>query len=83
MPELVRLIIYGRKDCHLCFDMIAVLHELQTRLCFRIELVDVDSSAELAAQYGERVPVLVVEEEEICHFHLDPIALDAYFAKIR
>ena len=82
MPEAVRLIVYGRKDCHLCFDMIAALNELQTRICFRVELVDVDSNAELAAQYGERVPVLIAGGEEICHFHLDPIVLDAYFAKI-
>jgi hypothetical protein len=83
MPDSVRLIIYGRKDCHLCFDMIAALNELQTRFCFRVELVDVDSNVELLAQFGERVPVLIAGGEEICHFHLDPIALDAYFAKIR
>jgi len=83
MPDSVRLIIYGRKDCHLCFDMIAALNELQTRFCFRAELVDVDSNVELLAQFGERVPVLIAGGEEICHFHLDPIALDAYFAKIR
>ncbi len=83
MPDSVRLIIYGRKDCHLCFDMIAALNELQTQFCFRVELVDVDSNVELLAQFGERVPVLIAGGEEICHFHLDPIALDAYFAKIR
>ncbi len=83
MPDSVRLVIYGRKDCHLCFDMIAALNELQTRFCFRVELVDVDSNVDLLAQYGERVPVLIAGGEEICHFHLDPIALDAYFAKIR
>ena len=83
MPEAVRLIVYSRKDCHLCFDMIAALNELQTRFCFRVELVDVDSNVDLLAQYGERVPVLIAGGEEICHFHLDPFALDAYFAKIR
>ncbi len=83
MPDSVRLVIYSRKDCHLCFDMIAALNELQTRFCFRVELVDVDSNVDLLAQYGERVPVLIAGGEEICHFHLDPFALDAYFAKIR
>ncbi len=83
MPDSVRLIVYGRKDCHLCFDMIAALNELQTRFYFRVELVDVDSNVELLTQFGERVPVLIAGGEEICHFHLDPIALDAYFAKIR
>lgn len=60
-----------------------MLHELQTQLPFRVEVVDVDSNTELATRYGERVPVLVADEEEICHYHLDQIALDAYFARIR
>jgi len=63
--------------------MVAALKELQAQYCFHVKLVDVDSDAELLAQYGERIPVLIADEEEICHFHLDPIALDAYFAKIR
>lgn len=79
----VRLIIYGRKECHLCFDMITALNKLQTQFCFQVEWVDVDSNTELLAKFGERVPVLVAGGEEICHFHLDPSALDAYFDKIR
>jgi len=83
MPEPVRLTLYVREDCHLCFDMISALNKLQVTLCFHTELVDVDSNATLLAQYGEIVPVLIGGNEEICHYHLDPIALDAYFAKIR
>ena len=63
--------------------MISDLNKLQARLCFCIKLVDVDSNVSLVEKYGEFVPVLMGENEEICHFHLDPKALDAYFAKIR
>lgn len=45
--------------------------------------MDIDNDTELTARYGVRIPVLVVDGEEICHYHLDPIALDAYFARIR
>ncbi len=83
MPESVELILYVRKDCHLCSDMISDLNKLQARLCFCIKLVDVDSNVSLVEKYGEFVPILMGENEEICHFHLDPKALDAYFAKIR
>ncbi len=84
IPEsAVRLIVYGRKECHLCLDMMSVLNELQARYFFQVELVDVDSDSELLAKYGERVPVLIAGGEEICHFHLDSSALDAYFEKIR
>jgi len=83
MSESVELILYVRKDCHLCSDMISDLNKLQVKLCFGFELVDVDSNVNLVEKYGEFVPVLTGENEEICHFHLDPKALDAYFAKIR
>jgi thiol-disulfide isomerase/thioredoxin len=83
MPGPVVLIVYGREHCHLCQDMVARLHELQTKSPFRLEVIDVDSDATLAARYGEWIPVLVANGEEICHYHLDPIALDAYFARIR
>ncbi len=83
MASPVTLIVYGREECHLCQDMIASLHELQGRLHFQIELVDIDTDTELTARYGVRIPVLVADGEEICHYHLDPIALDAYFARIR
>ncbi len=78
-----RLVVYGRVDCHLCQDMIAALREWQARLCFHLEMVDVDSDEGLKSRYGERVPVLVAGDEEVCHYYLDPVALDAYFAKIR
>lgn len=83
IPESAVLVVYGRECCHLCEDMIAMLYKLQVQTPFRIEVKDVDSDVELATRYGERIPVLVADGEEICHYHLDHAALDAYFAKIR
>ena len=82
-PEPATLVVYSREHCHLCHNMIAALQVLQTRLSFRLEVMDVDSDDELRLRYGERVPVLLAGGEEICHYHLDRVALDAYFAKIR
>lgn len=66
--------------------MIAALRELQARLSFRleieIEIVDVDGNADLKSRYGERVPVLVAGGQEICHYHLDPVALARVFPQI-
>ena len=83
MRESAELILYVRKDCHLCSEMVSDLNKLQAKLCFYLELVDVDSSLNLVEKHGEFVPVLMGKNEEICHFHLDPKALDAYLAKIR
>ena len=83
MRESAELILYVRKDCHLCSEMVSDLNKLQAKLCFYLEVVVVDSSLSLVEKHCEFVPVLMGKNEEICHFHLDPKALDAYLAKIR
>jgi len=67
----VRLTLYGRPDCHLCHDMATVLDELGGELGFAYDVVDVDSDPELAARYGQLIPVLTLGEETLCHFFLD------------
>ena len=85
MSEMVEasLTVYGREDCHLCHDMIAALMAFQPEYRFALEVVDVDEDETLERQYGHLVPVLAGNGEEICHYHLDPVALAAYFGKIR
>lgn len=81
-----RLIVYGREECHLCQEMITSLQALQKQIHFEFQMIDIDNDPELARLYNDRVPVLVSAapaHEEICHYHLDVAALDAYFAKIR
>jgi thiol-disulfide isomerase/thioredoxin len=82
-PDSPVLVVYGRENCHLCLDMIAILREWQGRHGFHLEIIDVDSDDDLKSRYGERVPVLMAEGEEICHYYLNSRALDAYFTKIR
>lgn len=77
------LTVYSREYCHLCHDMIAALRELQARHFFQLEVVDVDQDESLEKRYGELVPVLVADGQEICHYHLDRTALDAYLTKVR
>ena len=63
--------------------MVAALHTALAGIAFQLDVVDVDQSPQLEKRYGQFVPVLMIGEEEICHFHLDRSALDAYLAKIR
>ncbi len=61
--------------------MQAELVATQPRYGFELEVVDVDSSEALMAEYGHKVPVLTTSQgEEICHYFLDHIALDGYFS---
>ena len=62
--------------------MIDALTEWQTRYAFDLQIMDVDADPELEKRYDELVPVLMVGDSEICHWHLDAHALAAYFGEI-
>ena len=72
------LILYVRAGCHLCTDMLRDLEGLRTRIEFRYIVMDVDAEADLAARYGDRVPVLTANDTEICHYFLDEDCLRTY-----
>ena len=62
--------------------MIAGLHAMQNGRSFAIEVVDVDSDPSLEARFGELVPVLMGENGELCHYHLDAAKVNEYLNKI-
>ncbi len=59
----LHVVLYTRQGCHLCEDAWALLQTQRQSHGFRLEAVDVDSDADLAARYGLEVPVVVVGEK--------------------
>ncbi len=74
------LTLYSRFHCHLCQDMLTLLHERQAEMVFQLEIVDIDTEPGLVERYGEKVPVLMLGEQAICHYFLDEAALKACLA---
>lgn len=58
----LRVVFYTRRGCHLCEDAWELLRAEQQTYGFRLEAVDVDTVPELAARYGEMVPVVAVDD---------------------
>jgi len=54
------LVIYTRKDCCLCDEMKAVIHQVAAHLPLVLEEIDVDGSPETQERYGAEVPVLLI-----------------------
>jgi len=77
----MHLILYARRDCHLCAEMRRDLTALEGRLAFTVESVDIDGDPDLVARYGHKVPVLVGGGEEICHYFLDETQLLAHLSR--
>lgn len=79
---MATLTLLGRSWCHLCDDMLAALKPLADAAGLTVDVVDVDSDPVLEARWGELVPVLLaVEGHELCHYHLDEVAVRAYLAR--
>ncbi len=51
------IILYHREDCHLCEQALALLQDLGLR--DSLQLLDIDSDAELGVEFGLRIPVLL------------------------
>jgi glutaredoxin len=75
--------VYSREYCHLCDDMIAALRILQNGSSFAFDVIDVDSDPALEARFGEKVPVIVAGDDELCHYHLNVAKVNEYLGKIR
>ena len=57
--------------------MITALENFRGRfsLPFEIEVVDIDLHPVLEEKWGDKVPVLIENDVEICHYFLDEAAL--------
>ena len=60
-----KLKLYTRADCGLCEEMLATIIAHGNVTMDDIELIDVDTKAELRALYGNRVPVLLKGDIEL------------------
>jgi glutaredoxin len=78
-----KLTVLSRADCHLCEEMLLALKQFQGRYDFEIEVIDVDRHPRLEDQWGDKVPVLLDGDRELCHYYLDHEAVDARLARMK
>jgi len=69
------LTLYGKPGCHLCDDARAVVGEALAGRDVALREVDVTLDPVLERRYGERIPVLAVDGEELFDYVVDPDAL--------
>jgi Glutaredoxin-like domain (DUF836) len=73
----MRLTLYGRADCELCDEMVAVVERVAGESGLRVESVDVDGDPRLAAEYGFDVPVLCIDGQKAFQHRVTEAALRA------
>ena len=60
MSDQPRVTLYTRPGCHLCADAVAALRSLSVDFAE----IDITGDRELEAEYGDRIPVIMLDGKE-------------------
>jgi glutaredoxin len=66
-----RLTLLTRVGCHLCVTAGETLARIGAEAGLVPTEIDVDEDPELQAEYGDRVPVVLLDGREHCYFTVD------------
>jgi len=79
------LTLLSRPYCHLCDEMRDAVHPIAQRHGAAIIEVDVDAYPDLEAEFGDKVPVLMLgapaDGVELCHYRIDASAVERALGK--
>jgi len=73
--------VVTRVDCHACDVAKAEVRRICTELGVPWTTVDVDSDTELRAEYGDRVPVILIDEVEHGYWRVEEPRFRAALAR--
>ncbi len=79
MPVLT---IYGKPGCHLCDDARAAVRDVLAGRDVGLREVDVTLDPVLERRYGERIPVVALDGEELFDYVVDPDVLKDRLDKV-
>jgi hypothetical protein len=74
MPSLI---LYSKPGCHLCDDMKHVIDVVGARVPLTLEIVDISVDPDLMAQYGEEIPVLMIDGKKAAKYRVSAQELEA------
>jgi glutaredoxin len=79
VPEVT---LFGKPGCHLCEEARTVVERVRADHPFDLREVDVTLDPELHRAYGERIPVLELDGEELFEFFVDEAGLRRRVARV-
>ena len=77
------VILYSRRDCHLCEQAAQQLRALSPAFGLALRTIDVDADPALQRRYGDRVPVVALRGRELIAAPFDTAALRAALTEAR
>jgi len=61
---MLHVTILSRPDCHLCEVVLKMARRLQADRPFSLDYVDISGDTQRSAQYGTRIPVVLIDQVE-------------------
>ena len=61
---MIEVTILSRHDCHLCDVVMRIAKQVQAETPFTLTSMNIDEHTDLAARYGDRVPVVLIDQVE-------------------
>ncbi len=75
--------LFSRPGCHLCEEAKKVILDARGRHPFDFLEHNVEERNEWESQYGQEIPVVLINGKKAFKFHVPPQKLERYFAKKR
>jgi glutaredoxin len=72
---MAQVTLYGKPGCDLCDEARAVVERVRAQRPFELREVDVTLDPLVYREYGERIPVLALDGEELFEFHVEEAVL--------
>ena len=79
----IELVLYSRPGCHLCDEMKKLIAQVLGDFEASLREVDVSTDPELETDYGEQIPVLLVDGKKAFKFRTTRDALRGRLQKAR
>lgn len=67
--------VYSRPGCHLCDEALVALAPILADTGATLDEVDIEQDDALHRAHLERIPVILVDGREVCHFFVDESAV--------
>ena len=68
--------LLSRAGCHLCDEARAAVLAVAGRTGSPVSELDVDDDRELRAEYGDLVPVVLIDGVQHAYYRIDPVRLE-------
>ena len=66
-----KVTVYSRTGCHLCEIAIDLIKSVKHENNFSLEIKLIDNNSELEKEYGEQVPVILIDEKVHDYWRVD------------